>query len=100
MSETAGIALIILSISGSYLMYRWLNPTIKLMESDSGLDEKLHLFREMELEEMAKEKGIDLDTELVKRNARKNIFNKKSIRSELEQRMLDKYFPENTGEPK
>ena len=92
-SVFAGIGVLILTIGFLYILMRLCRPMVGWFENMYNKDSKYSLIEEKMLDDIAKEKGIDLDAELLKRN----IISKerKSFRKKVEDEVFQKMFPDN-----
>ena len=92
-SVFAGIGVLISTIGFLYILMRLCRPMVGWFENMYNKDSKYSLIEEKMLDDIAKEKGIDLDAELLKRN----IISKerKSFRKKVEDEVFQKMFPDN-----
>lgn len=83
--------LIIVGIS-AWFLFRVFRALIGLIEIVYNKETRYEIIEEKFLNDIAKEKGINLDEELIKRD----ILSKKreSIRSRIEKEMFERMFPE------
>ena len=102
--EPVNAGVIFLGIGGllffgviSWLFYKFARPMICWIEGLYRHDQKYWIVEEKMLDMIAKEKGIDLDAELLKREViqKKN----KSFRKKIEEEVFKKMFPKEEEKP-
>lgn len=76
-----------------YFVWRLMRPTIQILDSDAHIDQKIDVLRDIELDAIAKEKGIDINAELAKRQEERDFWTRGKVKKMMEQRMIDHYFP-------
>ena len=93
-----GIGSLAVALVVCILLYRFATPIIKWVEELYKHDTKYWIVEEKMLDKIAKEKGIDLDEELLKREViqKKN----KSFRNKIEEEVFLQMFPEEKTPPK
>ncbi len=94
----AGIGSLIVAIVLVTLIVRFCKPAIAWIDNIYHKDLKYSIVEEKMLDDIAKEKGIDLDGELLKRN----ILDKKdkNFRKKIEEQVFNKMFPEDPEDKK
>jgi hypothetical protein len=80
------------------LLIKFCRPVIGLVENKYNMETKYGIVEHKMLDNIAKERGIDLDKELLKMNVVRD--NKKSIREKLEEEMFKNMFPEDKEKTK
>jgi len=87
-----GIAMATLIIVFAYLIWRFFRPFVNWVEAAYNKESKYLILEEKMLDEIAKDKNINLDEELL----RKDILKKKrkSFRNKVEEEMFKKMFGE------
>ena len=93
-SALVGLGSLITMIALIYMFWRFFNPMIKYVEQFYNHQLKFDVVEEKMLDEIAKEKGIDLDGELLKRKVLETP--RKNFRRKIEDEIFDKMFPEKT----
>jgi len=86
-----GVGMLILLCVWAWITYRLYKRIIVWMDSLFNREEKYSLLEEVMLDKMAKEKGIDLDKELIKRDMFRNPENK-SIRKKIRDKVYEDFF--------
>ena len=78
-----------------WLLYRFAMPMIRWVESMYNRELRMSVIEEKFVDDYAKEKGIDLDKEIITRQ----YMNKqnKSFRRKIEEEMFEKFFSEKKG---
>lgn len=94
----AGIAALIVSIVLVYLLARLFMVILRYFEVLYSREAKYELLEEKFLDDIAMEKGIDLDKELLKRNILRK--ERKSFRAKIEDEMYNRMFPKEEKETK
>ena len=89
-----GLGSLIVACVGAYLLWKFIKPIINWIEGLYRHDQKYWIVEEKMLDQVAKEKGINLDEELIKREViqKKN----KSFRKKIEEEVFKKMFPEES----
>lgn len=85
-----GIGALFLALILGYIIYRLCMPLIRTLESTYNKESKYSLLEEKMLDEIAKEKGIDLDKEMLKKNLLE--VRRKNFRRKLEDQIYDSMF--------
>ena len=87
-----GLGSLFVTVIVAMILIKFAKPMIAWIENMYHKDLKYSIVEEKVLDDIAKEKGIDLDGELLKRN----ILEKKdkNFRKKIEQEVFDKMFPE------
>jgi len=75
----------------SWIIYRFYKRIILVMDSFFNREEKYSLLEEVMLDRIAKEKGIDLDKELMKREMLTKPENK-NIRKKIKDKVFEEFF--------
>ena len=93
-----GIGSIAATIFFCVVFYKLFRPMIKWVEGLYNRDSRYWIVEEKMLDKIAKEKGIDIEEELLKREivVKKN----KSFRKKIEEEVFLKMFPEEKTPPK
>jgi len=86
-----GIGFLVFILVMTYLIYRIFRVMIFDMDNISRKGYKYCLIEEKFIEDYAKEKGLDLDKEMLKREALNQ--RSKSMRANMEEEILRKMFP-------
>lgn len=87
----AGIAILVFMSVLSWIVYRIYKKVIQRLDSLFNREEKYDILEEVMLDRIAKEKGIDLDKELMKRNMIKEP-KEKSIRKKIKDQVYEDFF--------
>jgi hypothetical protein len=83
---------VILMGAFGYLIYKLITPIINLLETYYRREVKHEIFEESFLDEIAMEKGIDLNKKLAERKMFDNNMKRKSFRKRIEDEMYNKMF--------
>ncbi len=90
-----GVGTLIIAIVMAYIFYRLYIKLVQYIDLIINTEAKFSLLEESFLDKIAKEKGIDLNKELLKRNMLQSEKKKqKSFRKEIEKQIYDEMFPE------
>lgn len=92
----AGIGALILTLVIAWIFVRIYGKLADWFDSSINRDEKYNLLEEVMLDKMAKEKGIDLDKELMKKNMLKKP-ERKSIRRKIQDQVYEDFFGKEEG---
>lgn len=87
-----GIGIMVLFLVFSWIFYRLYNKVCVWFDSAINRDEKYNLLEEVMLDKMAKEKGIDLNKELMERNFLRQPKESKSIRKKIKDKVYEDFF--------
>ena len=94
-----GIGVLVLMLVLAWIIYRIYKRFIIWMDSTFNREEKYSLLEEVMLDEMAKEKGIDLDKELIKRDMLRKPESK-SIRQKIKDKVYEDFFGKEESKTK
>ncbi len=94
-----GIGGLVLILVISWILYRFYKRIIVWMDSLFNREEKYSLLEEVMLDKIAKEKGIDLDKELMKRDMLREP-DSKSIRQKIKDKVYEDFFGEEESKKK
>ncbi len=86
-----GIGALVFMLVFAWIIYRIYKRCILWLDSQCNRDEKYSLLEEVMLDKMAKEKGIDLDKELMKRDMLRKPESK-SIRKKIKDKVYEDFF--------
>lgn len=90
-----GIGALAISLVTCYIFYRLYIKFIQYIDLIINTEAKFSILEESFLDKIAKEKGIDLNKELIKRNMLQSENKKpKSFRAEIEKQIYNEMFPE------
>lgn len=81
---------LIISLIIIYIVYRFISPLLNFLEVSYNKETKISLLEEHYLDELAQERGVDLEKKMLE----KAIYGKKSFRKKVEEEMYSKMFPE------
>ncbi len=95
----AGIGALVLMLVFAWILYRVYKRVIVWMDSTFNREEKYSLLEEVMLDKMAKEKGIDLDKELMKRDMLRKPESK-SIRQKIKDTVYEDFFGKEESKTK
>jgi len=90
-----GLGSMILTIVISYILLKCFKPVQKWIEGIYNHDQKYWIVEEKMLDLVGKDKGIDLDAELIKRNFIETP--RKNFRKRMEDEVFEKMFPESNS---
>lgn len=88
-----GVGSLIIAMTVAFLLLRFFKPVIHWLDSAYHKELRYSLLEEKMLDDVAKEKGIDIEVELIKRNVLSKP--KKSFRNKIEERVFEKMFPDD-----
>jgi len=93
-----GIGTLAVSLVLVYIFYRLYIKLVQYVDLIINKEAKYSILEESFLDKIAKEKGIDLNKELIKKDMLEK--EKKSFRKEIEKQIYNEMFPENKSEKK
>lgn len=91
-----GVGAMVISLVLAYFIFRLFKPICNWMENYYNKDLRYNVIEEKMLDEIAKEKGIDIEAELIKRQVL--VKPRKSFRGKIEEQVFEKMFPEEKDE--
>ncbi len=93
-----GLGSLIFVVVLTYLVYRFFMPIIGMLDSSNNREVKYALLEEISLEKIAESKGINLQEELVKRDA--FARRRKTFRGKMEEQIFKDWFGEEKPKKK